>query len=107
VITLTASRCSVCGDVRLPTVERCIGCRSVDLEPVDLDGVGRLLAVSEVHTPLRDGQPWTAVLVELGHGVRVVGLGRPPLAVHAAVGVVASDQGVPVFARIEGSPGAH
>jgi hypothetical protein len=44
------------------------------------------------------GQPWLAVLAEVDRGLRVVGLGRPPLAVGDDVVVVAEQEGVPVFA---------
>ncbi|HEV7686603.1 MAG TPA: zinc ribbon domain-containing protein [Acidimicrobiia bacterium] len=97
-VIVGASRCADCGEVRLPAVERCMSCRSTDVIACEVGGAGRLLAVSRVHTPLRDGQPWLAVLAEVDRGLRVVGLGRAPLAVGDDVVVVAEQQGVPVFA---------
>jgi uncharacterized OB-fold protein len=99
-----ASRCADCNEVRLPAVERCLACRSTDMVPCEVDGAGRILAVSRVHTPPRDGEPWQAVLAEVGGGVRIVGLGRPPIAVGDAAVVVADEDGVPVFA---GNGAAH
>ena len=60
---------------------------------------GRLLAVSEVHVPLRDGRPWLAVLAEMADGLRVIGLGRGRLSVGDAVTVVDDESGVAVFSR--------
>jgi uncharacterized OB-fold protein len=97
-LIIGASRCAGCGEVRLPAVERCMSCRSTDVIACEVGGAGRILAVSQVHTPPRDGEPWLAVLAEVDRGLRVVGLGRPPLAVGDGVVVVAEDQGVPVFA---------
>jgi len=54
--------------------------------------------VSAVHAPARDGEPWLAVLAEVAGGVRVVGLGRGPIAVGDDVLMVADEDGVPVFA---------
>jgi uncharacterized OB-fold protein len=96
---ISASRCDGCGDVRLPAVERCPECRGSAVRPVVLEGRGTVLAVSEVHTPQRDGETWTAVLAEVDHGVRLVGLGSPPLATGDAVVPVGEHEGVPVFAR--------
>jgi uncharacterized OB-fold protein len=97
-VIVGASRCAACGDVRLPAVERCLHCRSTDVIGCEVSGAGRVLAASRVHTPLRDGEPWLAVLAEVDRGLRVVGLGRPPLVVGDDVVVVADEQGVPVFA---------
>jgi len=93
-----ASRCAACGEVRRPAVERCLTCRSTDVAPWEVDGAGRILAVSQVYTPPRDGGPWLAVLADVGGGVRIVGLGRPPIAVGDPVEMVAEEDGVPVFA---------
>jgi len=62
---------------------------------------GRALAVSEVHTPLRDGQPWLAVLTCVDDGRHVVGLGRAPLTTGDDVVAVGEEAGVPVFGRRE------
>jgi uncharacterized OB-fold protein len=97
-VIVGASRCALCGEVRRPAVERCMSCRSTDVIPCDVGGGGQLLAVSLVQTPLRGGEPWIAVLAEVERGLRVVGLGRPPLAVGDDVVVVAEEEGVPVFA---------
>jgi uncharacterized OB-fold protein len=97
-VIIGASRCAACGEVRLPAVERCLRCRSTDIIACEVAGAGRILAASQVHIPLRDGEPWLAVLAEVDRGLRVVGLGRPPLAVGDDVVVVADEQGVPVFA---------
>jgi len=100
-----ASRCGQCGEVRRPAVGRCPACRSTEVAPCDVDGTGVILAVSEVHTPPRHGESWLAVLAEVGGGVRVVGLGRPPIAVGDEVIVVADENGVPVFGASGGSHG--
>jgi uncharacterized OB-fold protein len=97
-VIIGASRCAACGEVRLPAVERCLRCRSTDIIACEVAGAGRILAASRVHIPLRDGEPWLAVLAEVDRGLRVVGLGRPPLAVGDDVVVVADEHGVPVFA---------
>ena len=100
-----ASRCSRCGEIRLPAVERCPACRSTEIVAGDVDGAGRVLAVSKVQTPPRGGESWLAVMAEVAEGVRVVGLGRPPIAVGDEVMIVADEDGVPVFATSGGPHG--
>jgi len=99
------SRCSQCGEIRLPAVERCPACRSTEIVACEVDGAGRILAVSKVQTPPRDGESWLAVMADVAGGVRVVGLGRPPIAVGDEVMLVADEDGVPVFARSGGPNG--
>jgi uncharacterized OB-fold protein len=104
-ILIGGSLCDRCGEIRLPAVERCPSCRSTEVVPCEVDGTGRILAVSEVQTPPRDGESWLAVLADVAGGLRVVGLGRPPIAVGDEVVMVDDEDGVPVFATSGGSHG--
>lgn len=65
--------------------------------------VGRVLAVTSVHTPAKATGLWTATMVECGEGVRVFGLGAGDLAPGDAVVVVGEEGTVPIWARAPGS----
>jgi hypothetical protein len=69
--------CESCGDARWPPGPMCPSCQSTEVEWVESAGRGRvyswIVANHPVHPDLAEQDPYVVALIELEHGVRVVG----------------------------------
>jgi uncharacterized OB-fold protein len=104
---LVAQRCSSCGRLLHPPRPMCPDCLSIEIEVVELSGLGSVYSYTVVHHPQnpRFEYPLVAALVDLDEGIRLVSnlvgeAARAPaigLQVHVAFAPTDRDYKVPVF----------
>ncbi|MFQ5818013.1 MAG: Zn-ribbon domain-containing OB-fold protein [Terriglobia bacterium] len=71
---LQASRCRGCAQIHFPPRAYCLACGSAEIEPLRLQGRGRVLSFTRVYQPARgftDSAGSLTALIELREGVRV------------------------------------
>lgn len=74
---LMVAKCTDCGCLILPPKPMCTSCLSANLEWVELEGKGKLLAYSIIHVAPEQFQsmvPYTVGIVEFKNGVRLPGI---------------------------------
>ena len=71
---LVAQRCADCGELRHPPRPMCPACSSLEVEVVELSGMGTLYSYAILHHPQHPAfdYPVIGVLVDLDEGVRLM-----------------------------------
>ena len=68
-------KCNNCGAIQYPPQEICRNCLSTDLEWVEVESVGKVLAFTSLHASLegffREHVPWSIAFVKLDSGPRL------------------------------------
>ena len=78
--SLEMSRCASCHAEFLPRPGPCPRCGSLGIEPITLPGQGTVRAATELSSPAAGwSAPHRLALVELGDGIRLLGIVSGPL----------------------------
>ncbi len=110
---LVAQRCAGCGLMRHPPRPMCPGCSSLEVDVVELSGLGTIYSYAILHHPQHPAfdYPVLGVLVDLDEGIRllsnITGVSKDDVRIGMRVQAqfVATADGplVPVFRPIEDS----
>lgn len=110
---LVAQRCAECGRLRHPPRPMCPGCSSLEVDVVELSGLGTIYSYAILHHPQHPAfeYPVLGVLVDLDEGVRmlsnITGVSKDDVRIGMRVQAhfVATADGpqIPVFRSIEES----